>query len=261
MLWSRKMPEAHAARPARRYHQHCPVARSLDVVGERWTLLIVRDLLVGPKRFKELLTGSPGIGTNLLAARLRELEDLGLVKRTALPPPAASTVYELTEAGQALEPIIMAMGRWAMRFLAPPRETDVILPSAYFLGLRARFRPEAAAGLSETYELHIDDRVFQIRVQDGQCTTSEGMDLSAPDVVITTDIETLNDLLAGRLASTNALASGQVKLQGDVHALERMVRLFPLAHLRPAQEPGSPSRDDGVDRPGSAGVQRENRLR
>jgi putative sterol carrier protein len=90
--------------------------------------------------------------------------------------------------------------------------------------------------------LQIDDRVVQIRVQDGQCTTSEGMDLSAPDVVITTDMQTLNDLLAGRLAPTRALAAGHVKVQGDAHALERLVRLFPLGHLRPAQEPASPSR-------------------
>src|SRR5262252_5679614 len=94
-------------RTARSYNQYCAVARGLDVIGERWTLLIIRDLLVGPKRYKDLLDGLPGIGTNLLAARLRELEKKGIVRRTVLPPPAASTVYELTETGQALEP---AMG-------------------------------------------------------------------------------------------------------------------------------------------------------
>src|SRR2546427_12402137 len=99
----------------RSYDQWCAVARSLDVVGERWTLLIVRDLLVGPKRYKDLLIGLPGIGTNLLADRLRELEGAGILRRTVLPPPAGSTVYELTSSGQALEPVILALGRWGAR--------------------------------------------------------------------------------------------------------------------------------------------------
>src|SRR5215470_18393749 len=116
--------EQAAAGRGRSYNQYCAVARSLDVIGERWTLLIIRDLLVGPKRYKDLLDGLPGIGTNLLAARLRDLEKAGIVRRTLLPPPAASTVYELTEVGRALEPAIFAIGRWGARFLGSPRETD-----------------------------------------------------------------------------------------------------------------------------------------
>jgi DNA-binding HxlR family transcriptional regulator/putative sterol carrier protein len=223
------MPEPIAGRSGRSYNQHCPVARSLDVIGERWTLLIIRDLLVGPKRYKDLLNGAPGIGTNLLATRLHDLEDLGLVQRSALPSPSSSTMYELTEAGRALEPLILDMGLWAMRYLGPPRETDAILPSAYFLGLRARFRPEAAAGLTETYELWVDNHVFEIRVENGRCTTTEGLRSGAADVVISTDMTTLNDLLALRISPESAIAGGRTNVQGDRQALDRLIQLFALS--------------------------------
>jgi DNA-binding HxlR family transcriptional regulator len=137
--------------PSRRsYDQYCAMARALDVIGDRWTLLLVRDLLVGPKRYGDLLEGLPGIGTNLLAARLRELEAAGIVERRVLPPPAGSAVYELTEAGQALEPVAFALGRWGTRFLGSPRANDRLLPTPFFLGMRARFSPPPAAGRSAT---------------------------------------------------------------------------------------------------------------
>src|SRR5918996_4677686 len=101
----------------RRYDQYCALARALDVVGERWTLLLVRELLLGPRRYTDLLGGLPGIGTNLLADRLRYLEQVGLVRRRVLPPPAGSTVYELTELGRELEPTVFALGRWGAHFL------------------------------------------------------------------------------------------------------------------------------------------------
>src|SRR5947209_18910424 len=108
----------------RSYDQYCAIARGLDVIGDRWTLLLVRDLLLGPKRYKDLLSGLPGIGTNLLADRLRDLEGVGLIARTVLPPPAGSTVYQLTESGQALEPPVVALGRCGARVIGPPRQTD-----------------------------------------------------------------------------------------------------------------------------------------
>src|SRR5262245_50097161 len=100
----------------RSYDQWCAVARSLDIVGERWTMLIVRDLLIGPKRYKDILAGLPGIGTNLLARRLRELEARGVVERSVLPSPANATVYGLTAKGAALEPVVLALGRWGFEF-------------------------------------------------------------------------------------------------------------------------------------------------
>src|SRR5438105_13791967 len=121
--------------PRRSYDQYCAVARGLDVIGDRWTLLLVRDLLLGPKRYKDLLSGLPGIGTNLLAARLKELEAAGLIERTGLPPPAGSAVYQLTETGQASETVMTALARWGARFLAPPKKTDVMVPRAYFVAM------------------------------------------------------------------------------------------------------------------------------
>src|SRR5215207_10476070 len=111
----------------RSYNQYCTVARALDIVGERWTLLMVRELLTGPKRLKDLLEGLPGIGTNLLANRRKTLEGEGIVRRATLPPPAGSNVYELTELGGSLEPVIMALSRWGARLLDAPREVDEMM--------------------------------------------------------------------------------------------------------------------------------------
>src|SRR3954447_24985256 len=105
----------------RSYDQYCPAARALDVLGERWTLLVVRDLLVGPRRYTDLLEGLPGIGPNVLADRLRHLQDVGIVRRTTLPRPAASTVYELTELGQALRPVVQELTRWGLNMMGIPK--------------------------------------------------------------------------------------------------------------------------------------------
>lgn len=222
-------------RPAgRSYRQYCAVARGLDLVGERWTLLIVRDLLTGPKRYKDLLAGLPGIGTNLLATRLRELEQQDLVVRRVLPPPAGSAVYELTPLGGALEPVIMALGRWGRGLLGARREGEFLSANAYLLAMRAAFRPEAATGLRETYELHIGNQVFAVRLADGGCTTSEGQPV-APDVVLTMDVSTLGALLHRELSPEEALASGRVEVEGDAAALQRFVKLFALPSRAQAQ--------------------------
>ena len=211
--------------PRRSYDQYCAVARGLDVIGDRWTLLLVRDLLLGPKRYKDLLSGLPGIGTNLLAARLKELEAAGLIERTVLPPPAGSAVYQLTETGQSLETVMTALGRWGARFLGPPKKTDVMVPRAYFVAMRGVFNPEAAAGLTLTYEVRIGDLVFEVRVADGRLTTREGA-VRNPDVVLSMEVETLNALMFHTLTPAAALASGRVKIgKGDLKALERFIAI------------------------------------
>ncbi len=215
----------------RSYDQYCAVARGLDVIGDRWTLLLVRDLLLGPKRYKDLLNGLPGIGTNLLADRLHELEGAGLIERTVLPPPAGSTVYQLTEAGEALEPAMVALGRWGARFLGAPKKTDVMVPRAYFVAMRGVFNPDVAAGLTETYEVRIADLVFEVRVADGRLTTREGQVLN-PDVVMTMSVETLNDLMFQVITPAAALANGRVNLKGDGRAFERFFKLVGF-HNRP----------------------------
>jgi DNA-binding HxlR family transcriptional regulator/putative sterol carrier protein len=209
----------------RSYNQYCAVARGLDVVGDRWTLLLVRELLLGPKRYGDLLAASPGIGTNLLADRLREMETMGLVERVTLPPPAGSSVYRLTEAGAELETVVRAIGRWGRRFMGPQREDEKLSIGAYFIALRERFRPERATGLHEAYEFRVDGRVFEVRVDDGACTTSEGSG-ARPTATFAMDVETLNAIFLGEVTAEQATADGRVEVTGDAEALSRFQEMF-----------------------------------
>src|SRR5215475_10313598 len=138
---------------ARTYGDNCGIARALDVVGERWALLVVRELLLGPKRFTDLRAGLPHIGPDVLAQRLRELEHDGVIRRTTLPPPAASRVYELTEWGQKLEPVVLGLGRWGSQ--APfPAGDGVLGPDALVVALKTLFDPARVNGLAGgTFEL------------------------------------------------------------------------------------------------------------
>lgn len=210
----------------RSYGQYCAVARGLDVIGDRWTLLIVRDLLLGPKRYKDLLTGQPGIGTNLLATRLREMTAAGIIERTELPPPAGSSVYQLTDAGRALEPAVTAIGRFGARFLGEPRSDDVMLPRSYFVAIRSAFRPDGSER-PETYEFHVDGLVFTVTAKPDGCSTREGA-ADDPDAVITTDVVTLNALLLEGLPPQTALAGGRAQVTGDPAALDRFTAMFAL---------------------------------
>lgn len=219
------MGQGKEKRAGRSYRQYCAIARGLDVVGERWTLLIIRDLLVGPKRYKDLLDGLPGIGSNLLAARLKELEKREIVRRRVLPPPAGSTVYELTASGQELEPALVAFARWGSRFMGAPNETDTFPAAGYFVAMRDWFDPEAARDLRETYELRAGGQVLEIHVDDGHCTMTQGS-ARRPDVVITTDGMMLNKLLKRNVGPDEAIASGRVSIEGDERALARFVAVF-----------------------------------
>ena len=209
----------------RSYDQWCAVARSLDIVGERWTMLIVRDLLIGPKRYKDLLAGLPGIGTNLLARRLRELEARGLIERTILPAPASATVYGLTEKGAALEPVVLALGRWGFQFLGKPRPSDAMLPAPFFVSLHASFNPDADPDLHERYAFRVDDRIFEVDVADRRCSVREG-GATSPDATFATDAATLFALRRRELTPKQAIASGKVAVDGDPKALERFVNAF-----------------------------------
>jgi DNA-binding HxlR family transcriptional regulator len=209
----------------RSYDQYCAVARGLDLIGDRWTMLLIRDLLLGPKRYKDMLAGMPGIGTNLLADRLRELEGAGLLERVVLPPPAGSTVYQLTGAGKTLEPVVISLGRWGAQFMGQPKRTDVMVPRAYFIAMRGVYDAQAAAGITETYEVRIDDLVFEIRVEDGRLTTSEGR-TSHPDATFSMTVETLNALMFQLITPAAVLATGRVKIEkGDQKALERLFKI------------------------------------
>jgi DNA-binding HxlR family transcriptional regulator/putative sterol carrier protein len=214
---------ARVVRAKRSYEQWCAVARAMDIVGERWTILIVRDLLVGAKRYTDLLQGLPGIGTNLLAQRLHELEAEGVVERIVLPPPVATTVYRLTPVGEALRPIVHALGRWGFRFLGSPRPGEAFLADPFFLSLHASYRPGAVK--RGVWRLNVDGRVFEVRIEDGACTVTQGS-LSDPDAVITADAETLFRLRRREITAARAVASGKVTVEGPRQALDRFVAAF-----------------------------------
>lgn len=214
-------------RARRSYHQYCAVARGLDLIGDRWTLLLVRDLMLGPKRYKDLLEGMPGMGTNLLAARLRDLEGIGVLERAVLPPPAGSNVYQLTERGHGLWPVVTAIGRWGAQFLGPVQGDDIVLPSAYFVAMRSVFRADLARSVSNTIEIRIGRHVYEVRVDGGECTTREAQ-ATDPDAVLTMDVQTLNAVLFGHIDPDDAISTGQVQLDGDPHSLRQLVTLFPF---------------------------------
>lgn len=210
----------------RSYRQYCGVAHALDLVGDRWTLLAVRELLTGPKRFKDLLDGLRGIGTNLLAARLKQLEASAIVQRTMLPP-AGVPVYALTDLGRGLEPVVLALGRWGQRTLGPWDGTRLFKPGWALLGLRDRFRAEAAAGLRETYELRIGEDVFHVRVEDGAIDAGQGA-AQAPALALACTAATLIALATGERTLEGAVRAGDLQLSGDPAALARFGRLFAL---------------------------------
>lgn len=143
----------------RGYHQFCGIARALDLVGERWTLLIVRDLLLGPKRFKDILADLPGLTTNLLSKRLKEMEEHGLLEKIILPAPAKVPAYNLTESGRALRPTLMALGAWGWRTMTKPREGEKVDIGWALLSLTRRYR---GSETTWTLEIHAQGKVFQM---------------------------------------------------------------------------------------------------
>lgn len=199
----------------RSYDQYCTVARALDVVGERWTLLLVRELLTGPKRFKDLLGGLPGIGTNLLTGRLKALEEEGILRRATLPPPAGSKVYELTELGRSLEPVIVELSRWGSRLLGTPRGEDDLRPAWAAVALRSVFDAAGASpGSKETYEFRIDGEVFHVRVEGGGVEARQGP-AADPDLVIAGATEAFIAVAAGRMGPDEAVRAGSIWVEGS----------------------------------------------
>lgn len=219
----------------RSYGQFEGLARALDLVGERWTLLVVRELLLGPQRYTDLLEDLPGIGTNLLAARLKMLKREGLVAVRTLPPPAGSTVYELTARGRELEQPLIALARWGTQFMEEPSEDDVLRPGWGVLAMRATFRPEAARGVRETYELRIDGDLFHIVVDDGTMQARQGP-ATRPDLILETDLETFLAIGAHQLNPVEAVVTGRARVEGDLEAGLRLVDILGLPQPDPADQ-------------------------
>jgi DNA-binding HxlR family transcriptional regulator/putative sterol carrier protein len=206
--------------PQRSYRQNCALALALDRVGERWTLLLIRELLTGPKRYKDLLANLPGIGTNLLATRLKQLEAEGVVRRVTLPPPAGTPAYKLTEQGRELEPAVVELVRWGLRYLGPWRKNILYRPGWSVLALKATFHPERARGVGETYEFDVEGEVFHVRVEDGRIETRQGPAWK-PDLVLRTDARTFLRLALGEVTAEAAIRSGSLRVEGGPKTLKR----------------------------------------
>jgi DNA-binding HxlR family transcriptional regulator len=205
----------------RRYGDGCAIATALDYVGERWALLIVRELLLGPKRFTDLQDGLPGAGAKVLAQRLRELESSGVVRRRTLPPPASSQVYELTEWGAELDAIVVALGRWGAG--APEPSSDSVGADSAMLRLRSLFVSQPERPWTATYEMRLGRYRFTTRVADGELVEmSRGEPHHPPDTIVDTDPDTLSRMLGVDQALAKAVKDGRLTITGDKRAGQRL---------------------------------------
>ncbi len=205
--------------PTRSYDQYCPIAYTLDVVGDRWTLLILRELLYGPRRYSDLLRSLPGLSTNLLADRLQTLESEKLLEKLRLPPPSGSAVYALTERGRALKPVFAALTQCGLPYLGwPPPEQDFVGLSPVMIALELRGRR-----LIQDAEFRVGDDVFHVAPEFGGTRVGYGP-LEQPDLLVKADPETLLGIIFGRLDVAVAIDQGRLQLlRGDPRGLARIL--------------------------------------
>ncbi len=211
----------------RSYGDACGIARALDVVGERWALMVVRELLLGPKRFTDVRAGLPHVSPDVLAQRLRDLEQAGIVDHRRLPPPYGSQVYELTARGRALEPVLIELGRWGGANAPPPCEDMCMSLDAYIVSLRTLFDPQRAGDFSARMELRLGEERFRIVIADGRIDAGRG-ELPDADAVIETDPAALIDVLHGHRQLGDALAAESIRFSGDKRKAKRFTQLFPV---------------------------------
>lgn len=217
----------------RKYNDGCAGAHALNLVGERWALLVVRELLLGPKRFTDLRTGLPEISPNVLSQRLTELEQASIVRRVRLLPPAGTWVYELTDWGLELEPVISALGRWGARSPSLPRGAPLSIDSLV-LSFRTMFDPAAAQGVALTLELHLAEHRFRATVAEGGLTLVRGQ-ARDPDAVVAAEPGTLAAIAYDGASFAEAVRSGQLQvLQGNKAAARQFLGLFTLPERAPA---------------------------
>lgn len=212
----------------RSYGQFCGLAHALDIVGERWALLIVRDLLVSPRRFTDLHRGLPKIPTNILSARLKELEAHGVVRRRIMPRPDGSIVYELTEYGTDLEEVVMGLGRWGARTLGEQAPGDLTTVDSLIMAMRSSFQPKAARGFDVGFELRYGKIVLHARVEGGQLEAGPGP-LADADLIIEGG-QQVRALISREISPAEAIADGDVRLTGDPRLLDQFVEIF---HIPP----------------------------
>ena len=215
----------------RGYGQYCGLAKALELVGGRWSLLIIRELLTGPKRYTELQHGLPGIPTNILSSRLRELEEAGLVERSLLAH-SSSVVYGLTGYGLDLEEAVVRLGVWGSKSLGRPSEDAAFSLSALALAMRGAFDPAKATGRDFLLEIRLgEERPLVVMVSEGR--VSFPPEPPSSPIVLETEPEVMSELLVGSLDLRAAVASGRAKLDGSVREATRFFEVFRL----PAREP------------------------
>ncbi|MCP3802728.1 winged helix-turn-helix transcriptional regulator [Allokutzneria sp. A3M-2-11 16] len=202
----------------RSYRQYCGLAAALDAVGERWTLLVVRELLIGPRRYGELLADLPGMGTNLLAERLKSLSHLGIVTKD-------EQVYTLTERGRGLMGAVRELTRWGLAGMDEPDEDSICRAHWALGGLGAAADASRVPGLAESYEFHIDDEIFHLKVSGGVARARRGP-ADQPAMTMTTDAKTFVRLGSDKYTARDAQAEGRLTITGDPEAARRCAKVL-----------------------------------
>ncbi|HEX7994992.1 MAG TPA: winged helix-turn-helix transcriptional regulator [Streptosporangiaceae bacterium] len=221
---------------SRQYDDPCGIARALDVIGDRWALLVVRELIFGPKRFAQLRSGLHSVSPNVLSQRLRDLEEAGVVSRGMLAPPASVAVYELADRGRALEPVLLELGRWGSR--EPIGTSRELTPDAFMLALKSAFDPSAAhlSGASAgnvIFELGIDGDTFTVMVSAGSLDIMRGRH-GHPAVCLRGDAATMRQIAFGREPVAAAERAGRLTVTGDRALAEAFTRMFPVRRAEPS---------------------------
>jgi len=210
------------------YGHYCGLAKALDVIGERWTLLVVRELSLGPKRFSDLEAGLVGVSTSVLTERLTRLEQADVVERRTMAPPAASKVYALTSTGWELARAMIPLAGWGLRFLAaqPKKPAEAFRPAWGLMFQSATFDRDVARGVHDVYEYHIGDSVVSVIIDDGEMRVVEAASERAPDVQIFADPATFTDVGLGRVRGRTAIREKKMQLVGSAAAKRRFRQIM-----------------------------------
>lgn len=229
----------------RSYSQYCGLARALDLVGERWMLLIVRDLAIRPRRFGEILDGLPGLGTSLLSERLKCLEDDEIVERAISGRGRGGVVYRLTARGEALARALQPLAAWGATFLDPTK-CDTFSSDWLFFAVRSAFHPEAAAGVHDCYEFCVDDKIsFWVTVDDGDIQISQKRPRK-PDFTLKMPLSDLGGIASGQLDPRVLIEQGRAEFNGDSRAAGRALALFGAGRTPPVRSSGEDALPRGV---------------
>lgn len=216
---------------SRSYEQYCPLARALDVVGDRWTMLVLRELFLSPKRFTDIQNRLDGIAPNLLSARLKALESAGLITRRRLDPPSAATVYELDDAGKSLRTSMLELARWGVQFLGTYQPTETFNIEWLVPILDDVADREAARGVWEIYEFRVGDATLWVRVRDGEVHVQAGKSPEPADLIVETDVQTFIGLGFESVRPDEAWSSGRLRFVGDPDAGLRALSILSPARI------------------------------